>query len=218
MASRPTGTALTAMPVWQALVAHHAQVEGLHLRALFADDPGRAARSPPRAPVCSSTTRRTGSRTRPCASCCSWRRRAAWRNGAMPCSRVRRSTRPSAAPCFTWRCGRPGAPASRSMAPTWWRTCTRCWMQWPPSPPACAAAPSPVTGRRIRNVVNIGIGGSFLGPEMAYRALRAFSDRSMTFRFVANVDGADFSEATSDLDAAETCSSCRRRPSRRSRR
>jgi glucose-6-phosphate isomerase len=60
------------------------------------------------------------------------------------------------------------------------------------------------TGRRIRNVVNIGIGGSYLGPEMAYRALRPFSDRSMTFRFVANVDGADFTEATHDLDAAET--------------
>ena len=60
------------------------------------------------------------------------------------------------------------------------------------------------TGKRIRNVVNIGIGGSYLGPEMAYRALRPFSDRSMTFRFVANVDGADFTEATQDLDAAET--------------
>jgi len=60
------------------------------------------------------------------------------------------------------------------------------------------------TGKRIRNVVNIGIGGSYLGPEMAYRALRPFSDRSMTFRFVANVDGADFHEATLDLDAAET--------------
>src|SRR6202012_3131824 len=60
------------------------------------------------------------------------------------------------------------------------------------------------TGKRIRNVVNIGIGGSYLGPEMAYRALRPFSDRSMTFRFVANVDGAYFTEATQDLDAAET--------------
>ena len=60
------------------------------------------------------------------------------------------------------------------------------------------------TGRRIRNVVNIGIGGSFLGPEMAYRALRPFSDRSMRFRFVANVDGADFVENTVDLDPAET--------------
>jgi glucose-6-phosphate isomerase len=60
------------------------------------------------------------------------------------------------------------------------------------------------TGKRIRNVVNIGIGGSYLGPEMAYHAMRPFSDRSMTFRFVANIDGADFNEATLDLDAAET--------------
>jgi glucose-6-phosphate isomerase len=60
------------------------------------------------------------------------------------------------------------------------------------------------TGKPIRNIVNIGIGGSYLGPEMAYRALRPYSDRSMTFRFVANVDGADFNEATLDLDADET--------------
>jgi glucose-6-phosphate isomerase len=60
------------------------------------------------------------------------------------------------------------------------------------------------TGKPIRNVINIGIGGSYLGPEMAYRALRPFSDRSMTFRFVSNVDGADFTEATQDLDAGET--------------
>ncbi|MBK9117710.1 MAG: glucose-6-phosphate isomerase [Betaproteobacteria bacterium] len=60
------------------------------------------------------------------------------------------------------------------------------------------------TGRRIRNVVNIGIGGSDLGPVMAYEALRHYSDRTMTFRFVSNVDGTDFAEATRDLDAAET--------------
>lgn len=60
------------------------------------------------------------------------------------------------------------------------------------------------TGKRIRNVINIGIGGSYLGPEMAYLALRPFSDRAMTFRFVSNVDGAAFSEATHGLDAAET--------------
>ncbi len=60
------------------------------------------------------------------------------------------------------------------------------------------------TGKRIRNVVNIGIGGSYLGPEMACRALAPYSDRSMTFRFVSNVDGANFTEATHDLDAAET--------------
>ena len=60
------------------------------------------------------------------------------------------------------------------------------------------------TGRRVRNVVNIGIGGSDLGPAMAYEALRPYSDRSMTFRFVSNVDGADIAEATRDLDPAET--------------
>ncbi|MGM0364445.1 glucose-6-phosphate isomerase, partial [Streptomyces griseoaurantiacus] len=60
------------------------------------------------------------------------------------------------------------------------------------------------TGRRIRNVVNIGIGGSDLGPAMAYEALRAFTDRGLTVRFVSNVDGADLHEATRDLDPAET--------------
>jgi glucose-6-phosphate isomerase len=60
------------------------------------------------------------------------------------------------------------------------------------------------TGKRIRNVVNIGIGGSDLGPVMAYEALRAYSERSMNFRFVSNVDGTDFAEAVRDLDPAET--------------
>lgn len=60
------------------------------------------------------------------------------------------------------------------------------------------------TGARIKNVVNIGIGGSDLGPVMAYEALRHYSDRTMTFRFVSNVDGIDFVEATRDLDPAET--------------
>jgi glucose-6-phosphate isomerase len=60
------------------------------------------------------------------------------------------------------------------------------------------------TGKRIRNVINIGIGGSDLGPVMAYEALKHYSDRGMTFRFVSNVDGTDFSEAVRDLDPAET--------------
>jgi glucose-6-phosphate isomerase len=60
------------------------------------------------------------------------------------------------------------------------------------------------TGRRIRTVVNIGIGGSDLGPVMAYEALRHYSDRELSFRFVSNVDGTDFAEATRDLDPAET--------------
>jgi glucose-6-phosphate isomerase len=60
------------------------------------------------------------------------------------------------------------------------------------------------TGKRIRNVVNIGIGGSDLGPVMAYEALKHYSDRSMTFRFVSNVDSTDFAEAVQDLNADET--------------
>lgn len=60
------------------------------------------------------------------------------------------------------------------------------------------------TGKRIRNVVNIGIGGSDLGPAMAYEALRAYTHRELTFRFVSNVDGADLHEAVRDLDPAET--------------
>jgi glucose-6-phosphate isomerase len=60
------------------------------------------------------------------------------------------------------------------------------------------------TAKRIRNVINIGIGGSDLGPVMAYEALKHYSDRAMTFRFVSNVDGTDFVEAVHDLDPAET--------------
>jgi glucose-6-phosphate isomerase len=60
------------------------------------------------------------------------------------------------------------------------------------------------TGKRIKNVINVGIGGSDLGPVMAYEALRHYTDRGMTFQFVSNVDGTDFAEAVLDLDPAET--------------
>jgi glucose-6-phosphate isomerase len=60
------------------------------------------------------------------------------------------------------------------------------------------------TGKRIQNVINIGIGGSDLGPVMAYEALRHYSERTMTFRFVSNIDGTDFAEAVRDLDPSET--------------
>jgi glucose-6-phosphate isomerase len=60
------------------------------------------------------------------------------------------------------------------------------------------------TGKRLRNVINVGIGGSDLGPVMAYEALKHYSDRAMTFRFVSNVDGTDFAEAVRDLDPSET--------------
>ena len=81
----------------------------------------------------------------------------------------------------------------------------RCSTAWRTSPTASAAATwTGHTGQAIRNVVNIGIGGSDLGPVMAYEALRHFSDRRLTFRFVSNIDGTDFAEAVRDLDPAET--------------
>src|SRR3979490_2355290 len=60
------------------------------------------------------------------------------------------------------------------------------------------------TGKRIRSVINIGIGGSDLGPVMAYEALKYYSDRTISFRFVSNIDGTDFAEAVQDLDPSET--------------
>jgi glucose-6-phosphate isomerase len=66
------------------------------------------------------------------------------------------------------------------------------------------------TGKRIRNVINVGIGGSDLGPVMAYEALKHYSDRSMTFRFVSNVDSTDLGEAVVDLDPARTAHGPRR--------
>ncbi len=74
------------------------------------------------------------------------------------------------------------------------------------------------TGKPIRNVVNIGIGGSDLGPVMAYEALRHYTRRNLIFRFVSNVDSTDLVEATRDLRPRRPSSSSRRRPSPRSRR
>jgi len=80
-----------------------------------------------------------------------------------------------------------------------------CWTAWRRSPSASARVPgSDTRAKRIRAVVNIGIGGSDLGPAMAYEALRAYSDRGLTMRFVSNVDSNDFAEATRGLDPAET--------------
>ena len=74
------------------------------------------------------------------------------------------------------------------------------------------------TGKRIRNVINIGIGGSDLGPVMAYEALKHYSDRDLTFRFVSNVDGTDFAEAVQAWIPRKLFSSFPQRPSPRSRR
>ena len=128
---------------------------------------------------------------------------------------ARRSTPPRAAPCCTWRCAPRATPRSWWTARTSCRPSTPCSTGWPSfADRVRSGAWKGHTGKRIRNVVNIGIGGSDLGPVMAYEALRAYTDRDMTFRFVSNVDPTDFVEATRDLTRPRRCSSSRRRRSR----
>ena len=95
--------------------------------------------------------------------------------------------------CCTWRCACP-LPSSWSWtAPTWWRRCTRCSAGWRTSPTGSGPGEwKGYTGKPIRNVINVGIGGSDLGPVMAYEALRHYTTRDITFRFVSNVDSTDF--------------------------
>ena len=198
-------TALTATPSWQALTAHFAQVKDKQLRALFAEDPGRAERFSADGAglfLDYSKNRITDETLRLLLGLAD-ERRVTHRRDAMFAGEIINTTERRAVLHIALR-----APRR-----------TRIEVDGADVVPevhkvldAMAAFAARLrsgeftghTGKHIRNVVNIGIGGSYLGPEMAYRALRPFSDRTMTFRFVANVDGADFHEATQDLDAAET--------------
>jgi glucose-6-phosphate isomerase len=198
-------TALTATPSWQALTAHHAQIKDVHLRDLFADDPGRAERFSAEGAglfLDYSKNRITDETLRLLLQLAEERGVMKRRNAMFAGEKINTTERRAVlhvalrAPRDT-RIEVDGAdvmPDVHRVLDAMAAFATRLRSD----------AFVGHTGKRIRNVVNIGIGGSYLGPEMAYRALRSFSDRSMTFRFVANVDGADFSEATHDLDAAET--------------
>jgi glucose-6-phosphate isomerase len=198
-------TALTATPSWRALTAHHAQIKDVHLRSLFADDPGRAER------FCAegaglfldySKNRITDETLRLLLRLAEVRG-VAKRRDAMFAGEKINATERRAVMHVALRAPRgvrmevdgvDVVPGVHEVLDAMADLAVRLR----------GGAFGGHTGKRIRNVVNIGIGGSYLGPEMAYRALRDFSDRSMSFRFVANVDGADFNEATRDLDAAET--------------
>jgi glucose-6-phosphate isomerase len=198
-------TALTTTPSWQALMTHHAQIKDLHLHDLFADDPDRAQRFSAEGAglfLDYSKNRITDETLRLLLQLAEERgvmkRRDAMYAGEKVNTTERRAVLHVAlrAPRGT-RIEVDGAdvvPAVHKVLDAMAVFATRLR----------SGTFVGHTGKRIRNVVNIGIGGSYLGPEMAYRALRAFSDRSITFRFVANVDGANFTEATQDLDAAET--------------
>ena len=193
----------TTRPAWKALPRTTRACRDLHLRKLFADDPTRGERLTAEArghlPRLLEEPRH---RRDAAAAAAAGRGIRLARRASTPCSAATRSTSPRTARCCTWRCARRGARPSSSTARTSCPTSTPCSTRWRRSPTACAAATwKGHTGKRIRNVVNIGIGGSDLGPVMAYEALKHYSDRDMTFRFVSNVDGTDFAEAVRDLDA-----------------
>ena len=197
---------LTNRPAWNALEAHYRQIKDLHLRKLFADDPKRGERLTAEAAgifldysknrVTDETLKlllqladESGLRDRIDAMFRGDKiniteNRAvlhvALRAPKDAVDHRRRRERRAGSPRRPRQDGRLSADRVRSGA---WKG---------------------HTGKRIRNVVNIGIGGSDLGPVMAYEALRHYSERDMTFRFVSNVDGTDFAEAVRDLDPAET--------------
>ncbi len=198
-------TALTATPAWQALKAHHAQIKTASLRTLFADDPGRAERfSAEGAGLFLDYSKNlvTDDTLRLLLQLAD-ERGVASRRDAMFAGDTINTTERRAVLHIALR-----APRGSRIEVDGADVVPEVHQVLDAMADFAARVRSGRftghTGKRIRNVVNIGIGGSYLGPEMAYRALRPYSDRAMTFRFVANVDGADFTEATVDLDAAET--------------
>jgi len=197
--------ALVSRPAWRALAEHHATIGAAHLRDLFAADPARGERLVAEAGgICLdySKNRVTDETMRLLAAlaneCGVRERTAAMFRGDVINATEQRSVLHVAlrAPAGTTLVvggidvvrevhavlDRMGALADAVRSGRWLGH----------------------GGKRIRNVINIGIGGSDLGPAMAYEALRFYSDRALTMRFVSNVDGTDLVEATRDLDAGET--------------
>ncbi len=196
---------LTDAAAWRALEAHYAAIKDTHLRTLFADDPGRAARFTVEGAglvLDYSKNRITDETVRLLVALAEERGVAARRDAMFRGDRINETERRAVlhvalrAPRGT-RIevdGRDVVPEVHEvldrMAAFAARVRDGSWTGH--------------TGKRIRTVVNIGIGGSYLGPEMAYLALRPYSDRAIELRFVSNVDGANFDEATQGLDPAET--------------
>ena len=202
MSDRPR---LTTLPAWAALTAHHATIRDTHLRQLFADDPGRAERMTATAAgvfLDYSKHRATAETMRllvRLADECGLRDRI----GAMFRGDIINVTENRAVLHTALRAPR-GATITvdgRNVVPDVHAVLDRMSAF---ADRVRSGAWTGHTGKPIRAVVNIGIGGSDLGPVMAYEALRHDSDRTRTFRFVSNVDGTDFAEATRDLDPAAT--------------
>lgn len=196
---------LTQLKSWKALAAHKKKVEPLHLRKLFADDPGRAERMSLDAAglfLDYSKNRITNETLRLLVSLAKESKLAAHIKAMFNGEKINITENravlhvalraPKGATILVD--GKNVVPEVHAVLDKMTAFANRVRSgQWKGH-----------TGKRIRNVVNIGIGGSDLGPVMAYEALRHYAERSMTFRFVSNVDGIDFVEATHDLDPAET--------------
>ncbi len=196
---------LTQRPAWKALQAHYEDVRNRHLRDMFADDPRRGERLTAQGAGLyldyskNRVTEKTLRLLRDLAEECGLRERIDAMFGGEKINLTEnravlhtalRAPRDASVVVD----GRNVVPEVHAVLDKMTGFCQRVrsgeWRGY--------------TGKRIRNVVNIGIGGSDLGPVMAYEALKHYSDRAMTFRFVSNVDGTDFAEATWDLDPAET--------------
>ena len=196
---------VTDTPAWQKLAAHHDKIKDVHLRDLFAEDAGRAAKFTVEGAglTLDYSKQRITEETVALLAELAKERKVAERRDAMfrgdkinvsedravlhvalraPRGEVIETDGHDVVPDVHGVLNRMAAFADKIRSGEWVGH----------------------TGKRIKNVINIGIGGSYLGPEMAYLALRPYSDRGMTFRFVSNVDGACFDEATHDLDAEET--------------
>ncbi len=198
-------TALTNTSEWKALVSHHGQIKDVHLRTLFADDANRAERFSAEGGglFLDYSKNLITEETLGLLLQLAESRGVAQRREAMFSGAEINTTERRAVLHVALRAPRGSRIEldSANVVPDVHRVLDAMADF---STRLRNGAFAGHTGKPIRNVVNVGIGGSYLGPEMAYRALRAFSDRSMTFRFVANVDGAAFHEATLDLEAEET--------------
>jgi glucose-6-phosphate isomerase len=198
-------TALTARPEWQALSAHYEQQKSVHMRELFQSDPGRAEHFSAEAAGLffdyskHRITRETVSLLLNLAKAVGLKERIL----AMFAGEKINTTEGRAVLHVALRAprgqkilvdGKDVVPEVHAvldqMSEFAGRVRSGSWLGH--------------TGKRIKNIVNVGIGGSDLGPAMAYDALRGYSDRSLTLRFVSNVDATDFAEAVQGLDAAET--------------
>jgi glucose-6-phosphate isomerase len=195
----------TELPIWKALERHYQQLRKLHLRDLFADDPKRGERLTAKAVgiYLDYSKNRITSETLELLvqlaeeSGLRGRIEAMFRGEAINITENRAvlhvALRAPRGASFVVD-GQNVVPQIHAVLDKMSAFCNR----------VRAGVWKGQTGTSIRNVVNIGIGGSDLGPMMAYEALRHYSQRDMTFRFVSNVDGTDFAEAVRDLDPAET--------------